>query len=279
MLKNHGAATKTIVGAVLLILGLAACKDDTNAANAADDIAEEAVVQTADTVDKASITSPVSGTTEDFVAKLERARPGLKVIAVQDTQVEGLVRVDLEGAGSVYSFKGTDFFVLGELYQVQNDALVNISEQEKEGVRANLLATLSSDDMILFSPAGEIKKRISVFTDVDCGYCQKLHKEVPQLNAMGIEVRYLAFPRAGIGSPGYQKLASAWCADDPQDAITQLKNRKNIPINVCDGNPVAAQYNLGGEMGVRGTPAIILDNGEMLPGYMEASALAERLGI
>ena len=109
--------------------------------------------------------------------------------------------------------------------------------------------------------------------------CQKLHKEVPALKDLGVEVRYLAYPRAGVGSPAFRKMASAWCADDAQDALTRLKLGKDIPDNVCDGNPVTDQYKLGGRLGVTGTPALITAEGELIPGYLPADKLAKRLGL
>jgi thiol:disulfide interchange protein DsbC len=118
-----------------------------------------------------------------------------------------------------------------------------------------------------------------VFTDVSCFYCQKLHKEVPELNRRGVEVRYLAYPRQGIGSPGFRQLASAWCADDRQTTLTRLKNREELPENVCPGNPIAEQFELGQQLGVRGTPAIVTSAGEMLPGYRSADDLIGLLGV
>jgi thiol:disulfide interchange protein DsbC len=120
---------------------------------------------------------------------------------------------------------------------------------------------------------------VSVFTDVDCGYCQKLHQEVPQLNTMGIEVRYLAFPRAGKGSETYQKLVTAWCAQDRQATLTRYKNREPVTTKTCANNPVNAQYELGESIGINGTPALITATGELLPGYMPAAELARRLGV
>lgn len=268
MLKKSRVSYKALLLAILVVPGLGACKSESKSDSAGKSS------ETVKTAEKAT-----SGTTESFIAKLEGARPGLKVTGAEETAVDGLVRVDMEGAGSVYHMKGTEYFVVGELYQVADSGLVNISEQEKEGFRAEMLAKLESKDMIVFSPAGDVKGRISVFTDVDCGYCRKLHQEVPELNKMGIEVRYLAYPRAGVGSPSYQKIASAWCADDPRDALTKLKNLEEIPTNVCEGNPVANQYTVGGQMGVRGTPAIVLDDGVLLPGYMPAADLAKRIGL
>jgi thiol:disulfide interchange protein DsbC len=122
------------------------------------------------------------------------------------------------------------------------------------------------------------KATISVFTDVDCGYCRKLHLEVPELNARGIEVRYLAFPRQGTTSPSFDKLVSAWCAADRNDAITRLKRGETIPRKSC-ANPVERQYVLGHQMGVEGTPAIIFEDGSLHPGYAPAADLAKLLGL
>ncbi|MBX2858129.1 MAG: DsbC family protein [Cellvibrionaceae bacterium] len=213
--------------------------------------------------------------------KLQAVRPNFPVGEVVKTEVPGLVRVDVPGGGgSIYMVESGDYFFTGEMYRVDPKAgFVNITEQEKSALRGPLIASVKAEDTIAFKPKGEVKAVINVFTDVDCGYCQKLHREVPALNAKGIEVRYLAFPRAGIPSGSYSKIASAWCADDPKDALTKVKNRQVIETNVCDGNPVAGQYALGQKMGVNGTPAIVLTNGDLIPGYMPADKLASRIGI
>ena len=124
-----------------------------------------------------------------------------------------------------------------------------------------------------------IKATINVFTDIDCGFCRKLHKEVPSLNKLGIEVRYLAFPRAGVGSKSYQKAVTAWCADNPLTALTEYKNGVDKQIRECDKNPVAGQYQLGQTLGINGTPAIVLDDGTLVPGYRTADAIAKILGL
>jgi thiol:disulfide interchange protein DsbC len=118
-----------------------------------------------------------------------------------------------------------------------------------------------------------------VFFDDTCFYCQKLHQEVPQLNKSGVEVRYLAYPRAGVNSDAARQLASAWCADNRQETLAKLINKETVPENVCANNPIAAQYQLGGELGVRGTPAIITQTGQMIPGYQTADELMVTLGL
>jgi thiol:disulfide interchange protein DsbC len=127
--------------------------------------------------------------------------------------------------------------------------------------------------MVVFAPKAP-KTHITVFTDTDCGYCQKLHSEVPELNRLGVEVRYVAFPRQGLNSPAAKELVSVWCAKDQQDAMNRAKTRQSVADASCD-NPVAKQYQLGQMIGVNGTPAIVLANGKMIPGYQPAPQLAK----
>jgi len=211
--------------------------------------------------------------------KFSKARPDLVVVDVVSTDVEDIYQVFFEGKGSVYAMGSGDYFFVGDLYQVKNDSIVNVSEQASNGPRAELIASIDKNDMIVFSPTGEVKASVVVFTDVDCGYCRKLHQEIPKMNEMGIEIKYLAYPRAGVGSNSYKKIASAWCADDRQEAMNLLKGGSDIPTNVCDENPVASQFNLGIRAGLSGTPAIVLESGELIPGYMPAERLAKTLGI
>ena len=170
------------------------------------------------------------------------------------------------------------FLFAGDMYEITGTDLVNLAETQRSDRRRTLMAGIDPLDTVRFPPAGTARAVIQVFTDVDCGYCRKLHLEVPELNAMGIEVRYLAYPRAGVGSESYEKIVSAWCADDQQTAITRLKAGEKIATQSCV-NPVANQYRLGQEMGVSGTPAILLQDGRLLPGYMPAAELAQAIGL
>ncbi len=202
------------------------------------------------------------------------SRPDLKIDSVSASPISGLYEVAFTNGPRVYSTADGKYFVLGDLYEVGAGGFVNLAEAAREAERAELMAKVASKDMIVFSPEGKPKASIYVFTDTDCGYCQKLHREVPELNKLGIEVRYLAYPRAGVGSPTFNKMASAWCAKDPQTALTALKNRQKIDENVCPNNPIAAQYQLGSQVGVTGTPAIVTTSGTLIPGYMPAARLA-----
>jgi hypothetical protein len=103
------------------------------------------------------------------------------------------------------------------------------------------------------------------------------HQEVPQMNKMGVEVRYLAYPRSGVGSPSYDKLVTAWCSSDRQDAITRMKRGEELPAKSY--NPVAHEFEIGQLAGLSGTPAIVLEDGRMLDGYVTADDLGKTLGI
>jgi thiol:disulfide interchange protein DsbC len=210
---------------------------------------------------------------------LEASRDDIKVLTVAPSEIRGLYAVEIENGPTVYATADGKYFVVGDLFETKPDGYTNLTDRKRNVERAKAMAAVKLDDMIVFKAKGPTKAVVSVFTDVDCGYCQKLHREVPQLNAMGIEVRYLAFPRAGIGSPAYQKLVTAWCAKDRQATLTRYKNREAVPISTCADNPVAAEYALGARIGINGTPALITSSGELLPGYMPAPELAQRLGV
>jgi len=212
-------------------------------------------------------------------SKLEVPGVGLKVIGAQASEIPGLVEVQLNDGPLVYSTLKGDFFIVGDLYSVTPQGYVNLAEKRRDGERAEKLAKVKRDDMIIFSPEGEPRAYITVFFDDTCFYCQKLHKEVPQLNKNGVEVRYLAYPRAGLSSAASKQLASAWCAENPQETLTKLTDKQSVPENVCEDNPVAAQFQLGQELGVRGTPAIITQSGQMIPGYQSADELMGTLGL
>ncbi len=143
-----------------------------------------------------------------LVAKLKALRPDIPIERVTPSPLPGIYQLELAGGTVFYGTEDGRYLFAGDLYELGDDDLVNLAEQGRVEKRQTLLASVDVDDMIVFAPSGERKSVISVFTDVDCGYCQKLHQEVPQLNEMGVEVRYLAYPRAGVGSRSYQKIVS-----------------------------------------------------------------------
>lgn len=215
-----------------------------------------------------------------IVAKLQAARPDLDYAVVAPSPVPGFYQVQVAGGPVLHVQQGGEYFFDGSLYQARPGMFINLSEQELVEQRRAAIATVAVSDTIVFAPAdGNTRGVLNVFTDIDCGYCRKLHQSVPELNALGIEVRYLAFPRAGIGSESYRKAVAAWCAQDRGPMLTRLKNGEAVDLQQCEDNPVAAQFELGQELGVNGTPATLLADGTMIPGYRSAQEFAHMLGL
>lgn len=214
----------------------------------------------------------------------DRVRAGLATlndrVAIMDVREigSGLFQVVLASGERLYTVEDGRFLLTGDLYEVSENEIVNLTEMQRNGERLAAIEALNPDDIISFAPAGETKKVVYAFTDIDCGYCRKLHDEVQDYTDLGIEIRYLAFPRAGVGSTSFQKYVSAFCAADNKQSLTDAKAGREIPTLNCE-NPVAAQYELGRMLGVSGTPSLILDSGQMVPGYVPAADLARQLGL
>jgi thiol:disulfide interchange protein DsbC len=218
-------------------------------------------------------------------ASLEVEGAGMTIAKIESTEMPGMYEVQFEDGPLVIAYESGEFFLLGDMFKVVGQGFVNLSELRRNGIRAAQLAEVERSDTIVFPAKGETKGTISVFTDTTCFYCRKLHQEVPELNDLGIEVRYLAYPRSGItGRDGkktqsYLDMVSAWCADDRQGTLTALKADQAVDAKFCDPNPVAEQFALGQAIGIRGTPAIELQTGEMIPGYKPAKDIARALGV
>lgn len=221
----------------------------------------------------------LAGEPEDAIAaKLSQTLPALGDVKVSPTEAPGLFEVVTSQGERVYTTEGGEFLLTGDMLQLTADGLVNVTEAARSADRLELLAAFDADGVIRFPADGEQKAEIAVFTDIDCPYCRKLHSEVPRLNELGITVNYYAFPRSGPGTPSFAKYISVWCADDQQAALTAAKQGQAIENRSCD-NPVQAQYDLGRQVGVTGTPAIVLEDGHMIRGYMDADQLAKGLGL
>jgi len=221
----------------------------------------------------------LAAVTQRIQENLGQVRPDMPVPTVRLSPMEGFYEVGLGGGQVLYFHEDGKRFFAGELVVIENGDFVNLTETGRNSGRKDTMDAVDEADMLVFSPAdGLVKASITVFTDIDCGFCRKQHREVPALNRLGIAVRYMAYPRAGIGSESYDKFVSAWCADDSLVAFTRAKMGQEVPANSCE-NPVAAQFSLGSEIGVNATPAIVFNDGELHMGYMTAEELAEKLGV
>ncbi|MBD9482271.1 thioredoxin fold domain-containing protein [Pseudomonas sp. PDM14] len=206
-------------------------------------------------------------------ATLSKLQPDLPIEAIAESPMTGLFQVHLTGGRLIYASGDGQYLLQGNLYQFKDGNAVNLTEKAASKGIAKLIDAIPQSEMVVFAPK-QPKTYITVFTDTDCGYCQKLHSEVPELNRLGVEVRYVAFPRQGEGSHGYNGLVSVWCAKDRQQAMNKAKSREELPPGKCD-NPVMKQYEIGQMVGVNGTPAIVLANGQLIPGYQPAPQLAK----
>ena len=198
--------------------------------------------------------------------------PNAKTIAVSETPIDGILQVQIN-SDIVYVTADGQYLLQGQIMEI--DSRTNITDQAKSGIRIGLLDGLKEDEQITFTPE-EPKFDVLVFTDIDCGYCRKLHNQMEGYNEEGIAIHYLAFPRAGIGSASYDKFVSVWCADDQKEALTLAKNGTDPDPEKCP-NPIADQYELGRELGVTGTPALVTADGTLIPGYMPPEQLRQRL--
>ncbi|MCG6966473.1 MAG: DsbC family protein [Chromatiaceae bacterium] len=194
--------------------------------------------------------------------------PGLVPDAVRDTPVDNLYEVTF-GTRVVYMTGDGRFLIQGKVMDLETRE--EITEKRLSELKLNALAKISEDQMLVYGPA-DAAHTVTVFTDIDCGFCRKLHAQMAQYNAAGIRIRYLFYPRAGVGSDSYDKAVSVWCADDRKSAMDAAKAGKKIDARTCE-NPVAEQYELGQALRVQGTPALILEDGEMLPGYVPPDKL------
>ena len=152
----------------------------------------------------------------------------------------------------------------------------NLSEQSRAQTRKEIISTIPEENMIIFSPE-KIKYSISVFTDIDCTYCRRLHSQINEYLEQGIQIRYLLYPRNGPKSASWLKSEQVWCADDQNKALTMAKLDKDFQTQNCDASMVKTHYQMGRDIGFRGTPAIVLDNGQLVSGYVPALQLSEQL--
>ena len=205
-------------------------------------------------------------------AKIRGLVPNAKTIAISETPIKGVLQVQIN-SDIVYVTDDGQYLLQGQIMDI--DTKANITDQAKSGIRLTLLTDLKRDEQITFAPE-EPKYDLLVFTDIDCGYCRKLHNQMEGYNEQGIAIHYMAFPRAGIGSDSYDKFVSVWCADDQKEALTLAKNGTDPLPQKCP-NPIADQYELGREVGVTGTPALVTSDGTLIPGYMPPEQLRQRL--
>jgi thiol:disulfide interchange protein DsbC len=213
------------------------------------------------------------GDEQQDVARILAAFPELSDDAIGPSPMPGIYEITL-GNRMAYISADARFLIQGDLYDVETEE--NLTENRRMVSRVRSLDNVSESSMIVFEPE-ETLRTITVFTDIDCGYCRKLHREIDSYNEQGIKVRYLFFPRSGPQTASWLKAEEVWCADDRNSALTTAKAGGAVESDDCGATPVADHYQLGRTFGIQGTPAIVADTGELIPGYVSANELAKYL--
>lgn len=206
----------------------------------------------------------------DLKARLTRM-VGAPPDEVRDTPADGVLEARW-GSNFAYVMDDGRHVIYGDMINL--DTGEEISENSRKLMRLSALNRLGTENMIVF-PAKKPRHTITVFTDIDCGYCRKMHREIQDYNDSGITVRYLFYPRSGPGTESFQKAEAVWCSKDRRAALTRAKNGGSVKAGKCS-SPVTREWELGQQLGLRGTPMIILGDGEVVNGYVPASALAAR---
>ena len=217
-------------------------------------------------------------------ASQDNIREGLKNILpdgavielIEPSPIPGIYAVYYGDLQPIYVTQDGSFFIYGDIYKININSISNITEKSVAERRKLILQNIPSEELISFKSSNE-QFSVIVFTDVDCGYCRKLHNQIDEYNSLGISINYAAFPRSGIGTSAFTKMVGAWCSDNPKDSMTKLKNNSTLDISFCENQPVSKQYIIGKKLGVDGTPAIFSMDGEIFPGYIEPEELLLRL--
>ena len=210
---------------------------------------------------------------EEVRAKVSSMFESIDPEHVNPSPIDGWYTVQ---KGSIVAYISADgrYLLQGDLIDL--DQQVNLSEQSRSNSRRDLVATLKDDESILFSPV-DPKHSVTIFTDVDCTYCRKLHAQINEYLDLGIAVRYVLYPRNGPASRAWSKSEDVWCAKDRNEALTAAKLDRKFETSQCDASMIGKHYALGQGVGLSGTPAIVLEDGTLIGGYLPPTALAGRL--
>ncbi len=214
-------------------------------------------------------TADTSGS-EQLKQALAKSMPGVIPSSISATPIEGLYEV-IVGSQVVYMSVDARYMIEGDLFDLRTKA--NVSENAKSAIRLAAINKLGEKNMLVYKPE-KVENVITIVTDIDCPYCRRLHSEVPDYLKNDVEVRYIFMPLKGASD--MKKTISVWCADNPQKALDIVKSGGEVEERTCN-NPVKEHMKLARELGVRGTPAIIMEDGQLLPGYVPVDKLIAEL--
>jgi len=217
---------------------------------------------------------PAAPAPTDPRIELAKKIPGTTADELHASQIPGMWEL-VRGTDIAYVTSDGKYAISGDLYDLaKND---NLTEVRRKDIRMKLLASVPESDMLIFSPR-DPKYTVTVFTDVDCAYCRKLHSQIAEYNRLGVRVRYMFYPRSGPNTDSWTKAEQVWCSTNRNDALTRAKLGEELKSpKSCGNSPVARDYEMGQQFDIRGTPAIVMNNGEMLGGYMAPMQLVQHL--
>ena len=218
---------------------------------------------------------------------------GSKIESIEKSEFPGIYKVYFGDLQPLYVSEDGRYFLYGQMFKIDlqpayvsadsfgsskslEPFVQNLTDTDMFEKRRSLMKEIQEIELITFKAANE-KYSLTIFTDVDCGYCRKLHKQIKEYNELGISIRYAAFPRSGLGTDTFTKMVGAWCSEDTKKVFTSLKDGKEPRLEFCDSQPVAKHYAIGKKLGITGTPAIITNEGELLPGYYSPQDLLKKL--
>lgn len=211
---------------------------------------------------------------DDKAAWIAAQFPELEIDSIRPSPIPGIYEIRVSERVA-YVSEDARYMIQGDIYDLETEE--NLTEQRRADARVDAVNAVGETSMIVFEPEGAAQHTITVFTDIDCGYCRKLHREMSDYNEQGFRVRYLFFPRSGPNTESWVKADNVWCADDRNDAMTRAKRGEKVESEDCGATPVDQHYRLGVGLGIRGTPAILTDDGTLVPGYVPADDLKERI--
>jgi thiol:disulfide interchange protein DsbC len=218
---------------------------------------------------KAMVATPPAAIPADVRARIVAKLPGATPNDVARSPVPGLYEVTMGGLIAYVSEDGK-YLLSGNVYDL--DTQMNLTASRRAAVRAKALAGVSESQMIVFGPPNA-KMTVTVFTDIDCGFCRKFHNQIADVNKAGVRVRYLLYPRTGPGTESWRKAEQVWCAADRRDALTRAKRGEPLKSRTCGDDAIQGQYQLGSDLGVEGTPAIFTQNGDYIGGFLTPEEL------
>lgn len=198
---------------------------------------------------------------------------GIEADDVFASEIDGWYTIR-KGAIIAYISSDGRYLLQGDLIDLQESK--NLTERNRNDARVKMMSSVSQDELIVYTPE-TVRHSVSVFTDIDCTFCRRLHSQLDEYMDEGIEIRYFLYPRNGPTSESWVKAQNVWCADNRNEALTLAKLDKSFPMHECDSSMIGSHYAIGQDVGLRGTPAIVLEDGTLFSGYLPPKQLSEAI--